>query len=34
VAALELDHRPSSHEAVGADLTLSRSHPKICDRTV
>jgi hypothetical protein len=33
VAALELDHRPSSHEAVGADVTRRRSQPKICDRT-
>jgi hypothetical protein len=28
VAALELDHRPSSHEAVAGDLMPSRSYPK------
>jgi hypothetical protein len=33
VAALELDHRPSSHEVVAGDLMPNRGHPKICDRT-
>jgi hypothetical protein len=33
VATLELDHRPSSHEAVAGDLMPSRNYSKICDRT-